>query len=61
MSKSTQSIIMLILLGLGLSGYGIYQMIDGVGGDRFALGLLYIAAGIVAFVSVLRLPTKPVK
>jgi hypothetical protein len=61
MSKSLQRIIILILLGLGLGGFGIYQMIDGVGGDRIPLGVLYLATGVVAFVAVLRLPTKPVE
>jgi hypothetical protein len=61
MSKSLQRIAMLMLLGAGLSFYGIYQMIDGIGGDRIPLGLLYLAAGVVAFVAVLRLPTKPVE
>lgn len=61
MSKSMQRIVLLILMGVGLGGFGIYQMINGIGGDRVALGLFYLAAGIVAFVAVLRLPTKPVE
>jgi hypothetical protein len=61
MSKSIQRIILLVMLGVGLGAFGIYQMIYGIGGDRIFLGLLYLATGIVALVAVLRLPTKPVE
>ena len=59
MSKSAQRIVMLILLGIGLSGYAIYQILKGPDADHVFLGLFYLATGIIAFVAVLRLPTKP--
>jgi hypothetical protein len=61
MSKSVQRIIMLLLLGVGLGGFGIYQIAGGPDSDHIALGIVYLAAGLVAFGAVLRLPTKPVE
>jgi divalent metal cation (Fe/Co/Zn/Cd) transporter len=58
MSKSTQSILMLFLLGIGLGGYAIYQITSGPDPDHVWLGLFYLAASIVAFVALLRLPAK---
>ena len=59
MTKSLQSIIMLLLLGLGLGGYALYQIFGGSDGDHIVLGLFYLGAAVVAFGALLRLPTKP--
>ena len=59
MSKSLQRIIILVLMGVGLGGYAIYQLFKGPDSDHIFLGLCYLGAGIAAFVAVLRLPTKP--
>ena len=61
MPKSLQSIIMLLLLGLGLGGYAIYQIFGGPDHDHVVLGLFYLATAVVAFGALLRLPTKPVE
>ena len=61
MTKSLQSIIMLLLLGLGLGGYAVYQIFGGPDSDHVVLGLFYLAAAVVAFGALLRLPTKPAK
>jgi hypothetical protein len=61
MSKSLQRIFILVLMGIGLGGYAIYQLLKGPDSDHIFLGLCYLAAGIVAFVAVLRLPAKPVE
>lgn len=58
MSKNLQRIILLIALGLGLGGYAIYQITSGPDQDHVFLGLFYLAASIVAFVALLRLPSK---
>ncbi len=61
MSKSAQRILMLVLMGIGLGGYGIYQITNGPDPDHIALGIFYLIPALVAFVAVLRLPTKPVE
>lgn len=61
MSKSVYSIIMLFLMGIGLSGVAVFQILKGTDSDHVFLGLFYLAAGVVAFVSLLRLRTKPVE
>jgi len=61
MSKSLQSLILLFLTGVGLGAYAIYQIAAGQDGDHVVLGLFYLAASIVAFVALLKLPTKRVE
>ena len=61
MSKSVQRIMMLLLLGLGLGVYGVYQIVKGPDSDHVWLGLFYLVPSIAAFVAVLRLPTRPVE
>jgi multisubunit Na+/H+ antiporter MnhF subunit len=59
MSKSLQRIGLLLLMGVGLGAYAIYQIFKGPDADHVFLGLAYLGASIVAFVAVLKLPTKP--
>lgn len=61
MSKSLQRIFILVLMGIGLGGYALYQLFKGPDPDHVFLGLCYLAAGSVAFGAVLRLPAKPVE
>ncbi len=58
MSKSIQSIFMLLFLGIGLGAYGIYQILSGPSSDHVALGLVYMIPTVAAFLSLLKLPSK---
>jgi hypothetical protein len=58
MSRNMQRIMLLILTGVGLGGFAIYQIIAGAGSDHVAIGIAYLLASIVAFGAVIRLPTK---
>ncbi len=59
MSKSLQRIGLLLLIGVGLGAYGIYQILKGSTADHVFLGIAYLVPSVVAFVAVLKLPTKP--
>lgn len=59
MSKSVQRIIMLLLLGLGLGVYAVFQILKGPDSDHVWLGLAYLVPSIAAFIAVLKLPAKP--
>ena len=59
MSKSVQRIIMLLLVGLALGIFAIFQILKGPDSDHVLLGLAYLVPSIAAFVAVLKLPTKP--
>ncbi len=58
MSKSIQSMFMLLFLGIGLGAFGIYQILNGPSSDHVAIGLFYMIPTVVAFVSLLKLPSK---
>lgn len=50
---------MLMLIGLGLGLYGIYQLFKGDTGDHVLLGLFYVAAAAIAFGALFRLYSRP--
>ena len=59
MSKSTQRIILLMVMGVGFGLFGLYQIAGGPNSDHVVLGLFYLIPSVAAFVALLRLPTKP--
>lgn len=59
MSKSTQRIILLMLMGVGFALFGFYQIASGPSSDHVAIGLFYLIPSVASFVALLRLPTKP--
>jgi hypothetical protein len=59
MSKQLQSTLMLFLIAAGFAIFSIVSLIHAKHGDDVVQALLYMIPAIVAFVALLRLPSKP--